>query len=629
MLLPTGKYVSFDFETSGCLPEYALQPWRMPDEAWPTSLAWVWRGDDGKLKAGGGLNPTVETTRLLLEDAIANNRTLVGWNVIFDIAVLMAQGLEGLALRCRYLDGMLLWKHLEVEPEYELDRSQKRHFGLKDYVAEHLPWMAGYQAEIDFHDASPEARRRLHKYNVQDNIATFLGVESLLEQLAPSQRRAALIEAECLPLVARANLRGMVVDTLATQDLGTRLTHVAKNKLIELAPFGITEKIVRSPVQLAKLMFDDWELPVLKENIGKKTKVVTRATDKEVLHELAFIDPKVKAVRDYREALGNKTKFADTLLTSAKYNEDERTHPQAIVFGTYTGRMTYASKQGKNKAARPIGFAIHQEKNDKKYRSAIGVPDGYTLMEFDAAGQEFRWMAIQSADDVMLNLCAPGEDAHSYMASRICNRDYRELIRLVHEENEQAIADRKLGKVTNLSLQFRTYPKRLRVKARVDYNIPMELPQAQHIWATYQRVYTGVPKYWKSAPTKAKRLGYAETLGGRRVALIGDWTGKDAWKLESTAINYPVQGTGADQKYLAIMVLKPYLLEIGAYLAWELHDGLYLYVPNHMVERAAVEIKRRLDNLPYKQAWGITPPIGLPWDCKAGCSWGALREVKL
>ena len=628
-MLPSGKYVSFDFETSGVIPEYALQPWRIPQEAWATSLAWVWRADDGKLKAGGGLNPTVDTMRALLEDAIANKRTLVGWNLVFDIAVLMAHGLEDLALRCRYLDGMLLWKHLEVEPEYELDRAHKRHFGLKNYVREHLKWMAGYEAEIDFHDPSPEARRLLHKYNVQDNIATLLGVESLLGRLAPSQRRAALIESECLPLVARANLSGMVVDTLATQDLGTRLAQVAKDKLHELAPHGMTEKIVRSPTQLAKLMFDDWGLPVFKENVGKKTGKITRATDKEVLHELSFEDPRVKSIREYREALGNKTKFADTLIKSATYNDDGQTHPQAIVFGTYTGRMTYASQQGRGVATRPIGFAIHQEKNDKKFRSAVGVPEGFTLMEFDAAGQEFRWMAIQSGDDVMLNLCAPGEDAHSYMASRICERDYRELIRLVHEEDKQANADRKLGKVANLSLQFRTYPKRLRVKARVDYGLPMELPQAQRIWATYQRAYVNVPKYWKLAPAKARKLGYAETLGGRRVALIGDWTGSGAWKLESTAINYPIQGTGADQKYLAIMVLKPYLLEIGAYLAWELHDGLYLYVPNHMVERAAVEIKRRLDNLPYKQAWGITPPIGLPWDCKAGVSWGALREVKL
>jgi hypothetical protein len=36
-----------------------------------------------------------------------------------------------------------------------------------------------------------------------------------------------------------------------------------------------------------------------------------------------------------------------------------------------------------------------------------------------------------------------------------------------------------------------------------------------------------------------------------------------------------------------------------------------------------------LNNLPYKKAWGFTPPIPLPWDCKASDkSWGQLKEVK-
>jgi DNA polymerase-1 len=629
MALPAGKYVAFDFETSGTLPEFALQPWRIPQgKAWATSLAWVWK-PEGKFVAGGGLDPSVAAMRALLEDCIANKRTLVGWNLVFDIAILLAYGLEDLVMQCKYLDGLHLWRHLDIEPEYELDRSKKRHYGLKDYVKKHLKWMAGYEEEIDFHDPSPEARRKLHKYNVQDNIAAYLGVEALFEALSPEQRRAALIEAECLPLVAKANLQGMVIDTLATQDLGGILADTAKNQLAKLAEHGVTEKIVRSPVQLSKLIFDDWGLPVYKENVSDKTGKVSRSTDKEVLHELSFEDPRAREIKLYREALGNKTKFADTLLISAEYNEDGCAHPQAIVFGTYSGRLTYASKQGKNKAARPIGFALHQEKNDRLFRSAITVPDGYVLVEFDAAGQEFRWMAIQSGDEVMLSLCAPGEDAHSYMGSRVCARDYRELVRLVHEEDKQASADRKLGKVANLSLQYRTSAKRLRSVSRVQYNIPMELPQAQRIHATYQRAYPGVPRYWQKQIQLVKRRGYAETLAGRRVQVVGDWTGKMAWPMESTAINYPIQGTGAEQKYLAIMVMKPYLREIGAYFAWDLHDGLYFYVPRNKVQEFIEKGKRMLDNLPYKQAWGFTPPIPMPFDVKVGGSWGALKEVKV
>jgi hypothetical protein len=53
-----------------------------------------------------------------------------------------------------------------------------------------------------------------------------------------------------------------------------------------------------------------------------------------------------------------------------------------------------------------------------------------------------------------------------------------------------------------------------------------------------------------------------------------------------------------------------------------------LWVPDDKVAQAAVEIKALLANLPYQQAWGFTPTIPLPWDCKYGPGWGALKEWK-
>lgn len=237
-------------------------------------------------------------------------------------------------------------------------------------------------------------------------------------------------------------------------------------------------------------------------------------------------------------------------------------------------------------------------------------------------------MAILSGDPAMLQLCQEGEDAHSYMAARIVGQDYRELVNLVHKEDKQAEQHRYLGKVANLSLQYRTYPKTFRKVARVQYNIPMELPEAQRIHRTYQNTYAQVPRYWDRAIQLVKRLGYAETLAGRRVQVVGNWDGSFGWQMESTALNYPVQGTGGDQKYLALKVLKDYMLGIGAQFAWDLHDGLYWWVPDAKLEAAAAACKKLLANLPYKEAWDFTPPIPLPWDAKIGPGWGYLKEFK-
>lgn len=625
------RFVAFDFETTGTLPEYALQPWRVRQGlAWPSSLVWAEKTDQG-LKDYGGLNPTKDMMVEMLRGAIDRKQTMVGWNTQFDVQWLLAYDLHDLVFKLRWLDGMLLWRHWFIEPEYDMNRAQKKPYDLKTAVAEVLPKFAGYEEDIDFHDPSPEARAKLHRYNVRDVLFTLRITKHFYNKLAefPQRLKAALIEAECIPMIAEANLAGQMVDPLHTRDLQQKLIKDAEVALEELAPHGVTEKIVRSPKQLGELLYDNWKLPVLKENTGKKTGKVTRATDKEVLHELAFIDPRAKTLRAYREALNNKTKFADTPLKSYEYNGDLRTHPQAIIFGTYSGRLTYGSKQGRLKAdIRQTGFALHQEKRGREFRNILMAPPGYTLVEFDAAGQEYRWMAIASGDETMLSLCEPGGDPHSYMGAQINDLEYEVLKSLVKEGDEEAADQRKLGKVANLSLQYRTSARKLRVVARVDYNLPMEMPQAQLIWKTYQLSYPRVPEYWNKQIQLTKARGWVETLAGRRVQVKGNWNGSWGWSMGSTAINYRIQGTGADQKYLAMMLLRPYLRDIGASFAWDLHDGIYFYVPTERLHEAVAHIQPMLDNLPYQKAWGMTPPIPMPWDCKVGASWGDLKDYR-
>lgn len=632
------RYMAWDLETSGTLPEYALQPWRIQTgHTWATSLATVRRAPDGTAQVGGGLcvgptgQPAPDLIRAMLGEAIRDNLTLVAWNAPFDISILLGYGFDELVFKCKFLDAMLLWKHLTVTPEYDLDRSKKKSYGLKSAVAEYIPQWAGYEEDIDFHATAPESLAKLHTYNIQDTAATlYLARKFYLElEAAPQRLNAALIEAKCLPLVAWANLHGIPLAAHALGELNAALVEEAAAALAVLAPHGVTKAIVRSPKQLSDLMFQQWGLPVIKQNTSKKTGNTTDSTDKEALHELAFIDPRAKYLRDYREALGNRTKFVKAPLVSAVYNGDGRSHPLAQVFASYTGRMSYSSKQGKNKAARQIGFALHQEKREARFRDIAVPPEGYTLVEFDAAGQEYRWMAVASGDDAMQQLCMEGEDPHSYMGAQIAREQYDALKAAIQRGESEAKPKRQLGKVANLSCGYRTSAAKLRVVARVQYNLPMELPEATHIRATYLRTYHGVPRYWDAQISKVRRLGYAETFAGRRVQVQGQWAGTTKWSLESTAINYPIQGTGADQKYLALAVLRPYIVRHNIHFAWELHDGLYFYVPDKIVQQAIADMKYLLDNLPYAKAWGFHPPVPMPWDCKVGPSWGQLKEVKV
>lgn len=635
MTFPISRAAAFDVETRG-VDDYrhALQPHRLTTgqaELTSSALAWV---EDGKLRSSVERNPTADYHRRMLEWAIENKIVLVGWNMSFDAAWLCAQGLGELVMEARWLDAMLLWQHLEREPEYDVAMAKRRWWGLKAAVAEYFPAHAGYDDGIDFQDMSEEATRRRLIYNRKD-VAFTLRLAQIfynrLEEQDPRQLRNALIEAAAIAPVAERTYEGLVVDTAAARTLADVLEQERVDSLAKLnemhAEGGhegeVTPQVLASPVQLAGLVFDTWGLPIM-----KKTPKGAPSTDKESLHMLSAVDDKAPLIQKYRDSRGNKKKFVDNVLESVRYNGDGRTRPSMRIYGTYTGRATFSSSQDKNKNKVQTGFAIHQMKNAPEFRRLITAPPGYVVVEWDAASQEYRWMAIESGDETMLSLCMPGEDPHSFMGARIGNVEYEWL--MGHKDSDkEAKKMRKAGKVGNLSCQYRIGYKTLRIRANVNHGMPIDNSGAKTIHRTYHSTYRGVQRYWNRQIRKCKEKGYAETIAGRRVQLKGQWSHPQmGWRLESTAVNFPIQGIGADQKYLAIKLLNNVLPQVGGHFYFELHDGLYAILPEKTAMRDGLRIRDMLSNMPYKKAWGFTPPVPLPWDMKIGPNWGDMTEVE-
>jgi DNA polymerase-1 len=637
------KLVGFDVETRGIDIGYGLQPFRARDgSAWLTSCAIASQG-----KTAGRLRPTTEWLRKLLTGMARTETTLVGWNTSFDVAWLIALGLREEVFACQWLDGMLLWKHLTGSPEWTGHAPVS--YGLKNAVALHYPEHAGYEKDIDFNTDDPVELARLLEYNKLDAKFTRDLAIHFMAQLTEKQLANALIEAKCIPLVADAHVEGIVANRAAAETLAQKLEDKAKLAMVTLAfhPQGngpVPEDVVRSPTKLRKLLYQDWHLPAVKMTDGGSL-----STDRDVLNILAEKDERAALLNEYRESNGNRTKFAVGTMNSLDYNGDGRVRPNARVYSTYTGRMTYSSKILKNKDERPTGIALHQWKRDKEFRDLIEAPAGYTLLEFDFAGQEYRWMAVMSKDRTMLGLCAPGEDAHAFMGAKIGNEHYSMVRTAVHHPewplHDLAKKLRRAGKVGNLSLQYRTSANKLRTVARVQHGLIFSPTEAQAIHATYRVTYPCVPVYWATQINKAKLHGWVETIAGRRVWVgYGDsWNrmrvteinGRveespvdNKWQAESTAINHPIQGSGADQKYAALKLLRDYLPSVAGKFYFELHDGIFIIVPDHCAEKVAHEVKHMLSNIDYNRLWGVNLPILFPVDCKAGRTWGTLKEIQ-
>lgn len=884
------KLASLDVETGGYLPEYQLQAHRArTGEAWLT--CWSTAGEF----VNGGYRPPVADLRAFLLACAKDKVTITGWNTQFDCSWMIALGLREEVMACRWLDGMLLYKHATNWPEGSPDLPKSRR--LKDTVKLFYPEVGDYGADIDFQEpdpATPEWGEWVHKltiYNRMDAELALRLTEKFWAMLTREQRVAALIEAAAIPMAAETAVEGLAVDTSGAASLYHTL-EVASDAALDRLMAGddkVKPEVLASPQQLAKLLFEDWGLPQTKQTPGGSA-----STDKEVLARLALADPRAADVYTYREARNNRTKFPGSILANSTYYQRPVSYPGMRLFGTYTGRMTYSSKQGKGVHEIQTGLPLHQWKRDPEFRKLIRAPDGYTLLEFDFAGQEFRWMAVYSGDETMLGLCAPGEDAHAFMGSRVGGMSYDELRAKLRAEEAEAKRYRQFGKVANLSCiaggqrvltnkgyvpieevavsdklwdgvewvdhagvvyqgvketmayggiratgdhrvlvggqwatlskaaahgwtiepalgagpgskgaavrfldglelnpdrqgrsdlrasdvrvrhgergepahdggwpvdemqglcdpgatresralprtvlggtactearqrhasalqqserpilqelrrarhsvlvsdnqssrelraggatapdvleaghrqdrqrralrtgepaigdpqeepsqpeavydilnagprnrfvvegrvvsncQYRTGAQRLAIVSEVQHRLPMTLGEARAIHGTYQRTYRAVPLYWKRQQMEARTELRVSTMAGRVINIHYNGTSDGQWMGDSTAINFPIQGTGADQKYLAMLVLRDYLPSVEGRFYFELHDGLFVVVPDRYREKAARDIKQLLSNLPYKRAWGVDLPVQFPVDAKLGKSWGELKE---
>lgn len=78
-------------------------------------------------------------------------------------------------------------------------------------------------------------------------------------------------------------------------------------------------------------------------------------------------------------------------------------------------------------------------------------------------------------------------------------------------------------------------------------------------------------------------------------------------------------------KELAVAVLTRKFPEFE--YAFDLHDALFGYVDIDMPNSKLLEMRDTLDNLPYKEVWGVDLPIDLLWDCQVGPNWGEMVEL--
>lgn len=617
------KFIGFDIETAGNGDAYGLQPYRVRQgTARITSFAFVTEEGDVLFS---GLNPEVYDIRQAILWILHQypEAVLIGWNTQFDVSWLIANGLETEVRACQWLDGQVLRRILEN------DTDQNKRYGLKPTVAKYLPEYEGYGdafgANFNTVFTEPAIDQTLLDYNILDAGLTAKLGRIFIDLLDDRSLTLATIICQAIVPVAGAWNHGINIGIDALNkwesdidaDMVEHFANVMTLGGIKPDEFDEARKMLTSPVKLKRYL-------TIKGFPVKKT-------DRAELSLFAHI-PLVKAISDYKKASTSKTKFIGGIRKALVYNAPgvnsgwDTVHPSCRLFNTYTGRLGYTSTTTKKKLQ--TGIAIHQFPRGAAARNCIVAPDGYLLGEIDFATQESRLMCDWSNDPVLFDIFTTGKDIHSFMASIIENVEYEAMLDRLDQKDARAKEMRYLAKVVNLSCQYRTGWKKLIEVGRVQYDVIFDERTAQQLHRMYRDVYKNVPIYWDSAIRQAKADGYALTRGGRRV-YITDWSRANSWSSESTAINFPIQGTGADMKFLAISQIdKPLYEGAGQYLL-DMHDAAFILVPDTSKGYdLAVECQRIMSNLPYEDYYNWSPKVALPVDLKIGKAWGSLTEVK-
>ena len=164
--------------------------------------------------------------------------------------------------------------------------------------------------------------------------------QEYLDQLTEPEKKAARHEALGLSPIALSYINGITInpEALATLD-----KDVGERRIAAEAKLGVPADVIASPKKLATLLFDDWEFGAV-----KTTPAGAASTDKESLLTLQLEHPddeRLGALMAVRKVNTQQSKFVDAVKKSIKYHGALITRPNPFIAGTYTGRMTYSSKQ--------------------------------------------------------------------------------------------------------------------------------------------------------------------------------------------------------------------------------------------------------------------------------------------
>jgi DNA polymerase I len=346
---------------------------------------------------------------------------------------------------------------------------------------------------------------------------------------------------------------------------------------------------VASPKQLQVVLFEELGLP--------KTKKIKTGftTDAEALAWLfaKSSHPVLAALLRIRET----KKLATTIEgLIAEISSDQRIHTHFAQTVTATGRL---SSVGPNLQNIPV-----RTEEGRKIRDCFIAGKGFDqLITADYSQIEMRIMAHLSNDQHLLEAFSSGEDLHATVAAEVFGVAATD----VDPEMRRQIKAMSYGLAYGLS----SYG----LAAQLD----LSPPAAQDLMDRYFLRFGGIRDYLKNVVEEARKVGYTETVLGRRRYLPDLMQDNRARReiAERMALNAPIQGSAADIIKLAMLNVQKALVAEGlrSRLLLQVHDELILESVTEEIDIATEILRREMGNAyPLKAPLDVNVGVGVSWN---------------
>jgi DNA polymerase I len=379
------------------------------------------------------------------------------------------------------------------------------------------------------------------------------------------------VEMPLLRVLVDMEWEGITIDRALFQRLSGELGGDLRRLEQEITRSAGTDVNLNSPRQLASILFEKLELPVL-----KKTKSGP-STDADVLEQLAAMGHELpQLILDYRELQKLKSTYVDTLPVRIN-RKTGRIHTSFNQAGAATGRLSSAEPNLQNIPIRtPRGEAI---------RGGFVPRTGWVFLVADYSQIELRIMAHLSGDSAFIEAFRQGGDIHRQTAALIFNVP-------VEDVTPEMRARAK-------TINFATiYGQGAFALSR---QLGISLDDAKGFISRYFERFSGVRAFLDGQIALARHQGYVETLFKRRryIPELKERNFSLRAYGERNAQNSPLQGSAADLIKLAMVRIHQAIQDrkLAGRMLLQVHDELIFEVPPEEVEVMTELVRDRMENV--------------------------------